>query len=45
MAIKISTAKLAAAVANCGGVESSVLRLNEDELRSQIRLARKLQEK
>lgn len=43
MAIRISTAPLAAAVANCGGVgviaASGML---EDELRSQIRLARNL---
>ncbi len=45
MAIKISTAKLAAAVANCGGVGIiGASGLTEDELRSQIRLARKLQE-
>lgn len=45
MAIKVSTAKLAAAVANCGGVGViAASGLTEDELRSQIRLARQLQE-
>jgi NAD(P)H-dependent flavin oxidoreductase YrpB (nitropropane dioxygenase family) len=45
MAIKVSTAKLAAAVANCGGVGViAASGLTEEELRDQIRLARKLQE-
>ena len=44
MAIKVSTAKLAAAVANCGGVGIiGASGLTEEELRSQIRLARSLQ--
>lgn len=43
MAIRVSTARLAAAVANCGGIGViAVSGLPEDELRSQIRLARSL---
>lgn len=43
MAIRVSTAKLAAAVANCGGVGViAASGLPEQELRSQIRLAKEL---
>lgn len=45
MAIKISTAKLAAAVANCGGLGIiAASGLTREELQSQIREARELQE-
>lgn len=44
MAIKISTAKLAAAIANCGGVGIiAATGLTQEELKAQIREARKLQ--
>jgi len=44
MAIKISTAKLAAAVANCGGLGIiAASGLTQEELKSQIREARKYQ--
>ncbi len=45
MAIKVSTAQLAAAVANCGGVGViAASGLTKEELKSQIREARDLQE-
>jgi NAD(P)H-dependent flavin oxidoreductase YrpB (nitropropane dioxygenase family) len=44
MAVKVSTAQLAAAVANCGGVGLiAASGLTESELRSEIRLAKKMQ--